>query len=292
MAGSQTDRDLLLGGHAIAGLPTKEFIALRSTLHHVRFFVLLFMFSPALSRHCTHPTHAHAMPAAALDDIQFDGSSLHHRSECISFPLPLHPGPTTKIPLSPEAKTRWRQDAMAAFKTAPPTGTARVPFLLLLLLVVSLRPSPIPAMTPSFTDKTANSSPTVYAACEMLTTTLPPPGPDTAADTTGTAAPAPLATAPPHHTETSTETETDAVNPSTPAPTPATRVPATVPSATPPLAVTRHEPLRPCSTRPADQEAAASRATFVEEAAAQAAAEDADGAGAGTTAETGNAAAT
>lgn len=76
MAGSQTDRETflalllpVLGGHAIAGLPTEEFIALllRSSLHHVRFFSVLSC--PIVHGHFglhTHPTHAPSMLAAAL----------------------------------------------------------------------------------------------------------------------------------------------------------------------------------------------------------------------------------
>jgi hypothetical protein len=290
VAGSETDRDLLLGGHAIAGLPTKEFIVLRSSLHHVRCSIVHVQSGvvPTL-----HPRHTCPIPCPQLP---LTTSNLMGRLFTTTpSAYPFHFLSTLARPpkflLPPEAaKTRWHQGAM---KAALPTGTARVPFLLLLLLVVVfLRLSPIPAMTPSSTDKTANSSPTVYAACEMLTTTLPPPGPDTA-DTMGIAAPAPPATVPPHHTETNTEMETDAANPSTPALTPATRAPVTAPSATPPLAETHHELLRHCSTRLVDPEAAASRATSVEEAAARAAAaEDADEAGAGTTAETVNAVAT
>lgn len=59
----------VLGGHAIAGLPTEEFIALllRSSLHHVRFFSVLSC--PIVHGHFglhTHPTHASSMLAAAL----------------------------------------------------------------------------------------------------------------------------------------------------------------------------------------------------------------------------------
>lgn len=84
MAGSQTNRESLpccccsvLGGHAIAGLSTEEFIALllRSSLHHVRIFFRLVLSHCSWSLRIAPPTPHMPLPCSqlrclpALDDI-------------------------------------------------------------------------------------------------------------------------------------------------------------------------------------------------------------------------------